>query len=58
LVVSIENFEPVVDEICIELGVFTVFLGDIFLVFRLLPEELSDEKKIEVSGKLNAACLD
>jgi hypothetical protein len=35
-----------------------VFLGDVFLVFGLLLEELSDEKEIEVSSKLPTMYLD
>jgi hypothetical protein len=51
--------EEVADEICTELrDLFGVFLGDVSPVFGLLPEELSDKKRIEVSSKLTTACLD
>ena len=35
-----------------------MFLSNVFLVFRLLLEELSDKKRIKVSSKLPTACLD
>ena len=59
LSVFCERLEEAADEIYTELrDVFDVFLGDVFPVLGLLPEELSDEKGIEVSGELPTACLD